>query len=300
MLDRVDRAIISALDTSHPRQKLVEDVLSGLTYGDRERLLLLSLDIGFRHLEPGTRQWDAETHCIPHTELHQELVGIIFRSNKSEGIADLLCAFTASYPLVPTFLSTFSQHVVELRNNNATRFSPRLRQHAIYYVELVGCDGLWEVGTEIFVAFLNFLHVGVEDVKASPQWALLLLETMRSPEASQHLSTQSWALLTELAIFRSLFWRDKDIIYNPYVTDFLLETQEWDKLECWVVWPPETDNTAEDLVRAMVSLFRQQPSAVQKLAERVVRSAHELGRAIPGSFSQILQQMFEEARIYIS
>ena len=57
-------------------------------------LLLASLEIGFRHLDfqyPGI-----ETGLI-HTEHHRELVGVVFESQKSEVITDLLQAWTR-YP----------------------------------------------------------------------------------------------------------------------------------------------------------------------------------------------------------
>ena len=59
---------------------------------DRERLLLVCLEIGFRHLDFRRRSIEV---ILTHTERHQGLVDVVFKSRESEVIADLLHAWTA-------------------------------------------------------------------------------------------------------------------------------------------------------------------------------------------------------------
>ena len=56
-------------------------------------------------------------------------------------------------------------------------------------------------------------------------------------------------------------------------TKSLAEAQEWDKLECWIVivGPGVAAVTEEDLENSTLSLFRQRPSAAQKLKEWMER-----------------------------
>ena len=160
------------------------------------------------------------------------------------------------------------------------------------------------VGSEKFVGLLNYLRVGVEDVNVLSQWASLLLEIIQTPEGAQHLAIQSWEVLVELAISGAGIWGSEDFIYDPQVTDILLGAQEWDKLECWVgviwvLWPPETDNTQGDLVRAMVSLLRRRPGAAQKVAGWMIRFSGESRGDVPTSFLQVLRA-FVAAETYQS
>jgi len=86
----------------------------------------------------------------------------------------------------------------------------------------------------------------------------------------------------ELAV-GSLEWLPQDaFIHNPRIMAFLINAQEWDKLErwmefIWIVWPPGSGGmTEEDLERSMLSLFRQRPGAAQKLEWWMERRSQKL------------------------
>ena len=64
---------------------------SDLPYG--KDLLLLSLEIGFRHLNPENRWIDPN---LTHTQFHQQMIEVVFENGDPEVIADLLCAWTSS------------------------------------------------------------------------------------------------------------------------------------------------------------------------------------------------------------
>ena len=139
-------------------------------------------------------------------------------------------------------------------------------------VGLIGYEGFEGVGVERFVQLLNHLRVTVEDMDFESGWTGLLLKTLRSCEAAQHLSHWYWELLVELAISAS-WWLGRGITRAPQIITFLTEAQEWSKLECWIgtvwmKWPPgEGGTTEEDLERSMVLLFRQRPGSAQKIEE---------------------------------
>jgi hypothetical protein len=160
-------------------------------------------------------------------------------------------------------------------------------------IELVGYKG-FEVGPERFIGLLNHLHV---DFRFSyiPE---VLLETAQSHERHQHLAIQSWeSLVWSIVVLPEPF---SNTVYTPHVTSSLLGSQEWNKLECWmgivwVLWPPETEDVAEDLKHAMKSLFCQQPSAVHKLTRWVKRGWKEQWMDPPKSFQLMCKQAHEAA-----
>ena len=269
---------------------------------DRESLLLDSLEIGFRHLD-SRHLWIADLR-LTHTEHHRGLVDVVFNSKNGEAIADLLYAWTAgSWHHEPAYTLLFSctRHLVDLQN--LVPFSSRLRQLLILSVELIGHDGSKEVGVERFVGLLNHLHVGVKDMRSEFKWALLLLDTIRSPKGARYLSSQCWELLVELMI---RYVREvKHAVQSPQVTESLLEAQEWDKLECWIgvvwmTWPPETEETTQDLERAMVVLFHQRPRAVRGLAQWMERWNKECNEDVPEAFHQICKRAQEATQQELS
>jgi len=143
---------------------------------------------------------------------------------------------------------------------------------------------------EKFVELLNHLHVGIRDMDYKPEWILVLLDTIQSPEGAQYLSNQSWELLVELTISMS-GWVGH-ATYSPQVMVSLLEAQEWDRLECWVavvwmVWPPEADEMTEELENAMVVLFRQETGTVQKLTQWMEWWSKEWNRDVLEVFQRI-------------
>jgi len=266
---------------------------------DWESLLLAILEIGFRHLGPRDLFVGAN---LTHTEHHQELVNIVFRSQSSEAIADLLHAWTAKsffHSPIHALLGTCAEHLVGL--HNLAPFSPRLRRLVVRSVKLIGYGGFERVGVKRFIELLNHLHVTAEDMDRESEWAKLLLDTLQSPEGVQYLSHWYWELLAELVISYSP-WLRRNATYCPQITIFLTEAQEWSKLECWMgtfwtMWPPWAGGiTEEDIGHSMLLLFRQRPGSPQKLEQWMERRNQKCGKGVPELFRRICKQAVEEAQ----
>ena len=251
---------------------------------DGKDLLFLSLEVGFRHLNPqnpqilaGSTKWTV----LPW------MVDIVFKSGSDEVIADLLHAWTShSDPSLP--LSECAGRLVDLQHS-----SPRLQRLVIWSVELIGPQGFRGVAVEKFAGLLDHLDVGVEDMDAKDQWANLLTSIIQHPDGNgvQHLSHPYWELLVELSLLGSL--QPGDIACDPDIMTNLEAGQEWGKLECWMgivwmLWPPETGiTTQENLGRVLLLLSRQQPGAIPKLEQWIEWWSVSQGKAIPESFQQI-------------
>ncbi|KAF9653348.1 hypothetical protein BDM02DRAFT_3182878 [Thelephora ganbajun] len=319
-LHQLSKAIVSAINATHPQRLLIQAILRDLTklenlprcitemayewcsatrenhssFEGWESVLLLSLEVGFRHLNLQRGWIDAK---LIHTEHHQELVDVVFESKDSEEIADLLHAWTArgwhNQP-ARTLLDACVGHLVGL--HHMVPFSPRLRRLVIRFIELIGYEGFEEVGAERFIGLLNHLHIGIEDMDHGDKWLQILFDTIRSPEGTRCLPIQSWELLVELVLF--LQWIDAE--HSPQVTASLLEAQEWDKLECWMgvvwmVWPPGTDEMTGDFEHAMMTLFRQRPSAVEKHTRWMEQWSE--GEGVPESFQQTCERSHEIVQV---
>jgi hypothetical protein len=323
ILHRLSKAVRSAIDGTQVQRKFIPHALDDLTklethpaclteiayercsmicenrqsLEDWEGLLLVSLEIGFRHLDPQTLYISS---TLNHTIHHLEMVDVVFKRQKSEEIADLLHAWTiedSSLQVAHMSLRTCTEHLVGL--HNIVPFSSRLRRLVIHSVELIGYKGFKRVGVERFVELLNHLRVTVEDMDYQTKWGELLLETLQTSEGAQHLSHWYWELLVELVILWPL--QDK-FAYSPQIVTFLVGAQEWNKLECWMatiwmIWPPEVGGiTEEDLDRSIFLLFQQRPGAFQKLEQWVERWSQEAGEDAPESFQRTCRQAHEAAR----
>ena len=264
---------------------------------DWKGLLLDSLEIGFRHLD---FQGAYFRTVLTHTERHLEMADAVFESQKSEAIADLLHAWTTS-SITPayTLLDTCAERLVCL--HNLVPFSSRLRRLVIRSVELIGYKGFEGVGVERFTELLNHLCVTTKDMDTWPGWGRLLLGILQTPEGAQNLSHWYWELLVELAILFPPSLKGGST-YSPWLTAFLAEAQEWEKLECWmgivwIVWPPEASGmTEEDLDRLTLLLFCYRPGAFQKLEKWVERWSQESGKDAPESFRRICKKAQEVAQ----
>ena len=262
-----------------------------------EELIPLALWAGFRHFDPQDQRIPGS---LTHTEDHRGLVEIVFKSEDSEAIADLLHAWTSkgrSHGPAHMLLSTCTGYLIDLYSR--VHLSSRLRRLVIRSVELVGYKGFKESGTERFIELLNRLHVGIEDMDYRSKWTPILLDTIQSSEGAQCLSIHSWELLAELTILPPL--GSGNSAYTPQVTASLLEAQEWDKLECWMgvvwmEWPPQTTVAIENVERVMVLLFRQQPGAVQKLTHRMEQWSKRRNKEVPTAFQRICKQPRESVR----
>ena len=251
----------------------------------------MSLEIGFRHLGSQDRYIG-----LTHTEHHGELVDVVFKSRESETIADLLHALTADGPYnapASPLLRFCTERLVGLQD--LVPSSPRLRRLVIRFVELVGCKGFERVGVDRLVGLLDHLHVTVEDVDETNKWARILLDVLQTSEGPRRLSHRYWELLVEIAISLPQ-WMEDGLTYNPRITTFLVEAQEWNKLECWmgtvwVVWPPGIGGIArKDLERLMVLLSRQRPGATEKLEQWMERWGRSPFNKVPDSFQRACGQ----------
>ena len=313
VLNQVSRAIISALKTSHRRSHLIRELLAGLTrleshplwltdmgyewcvavwenrhsYLDWERPLHLSLQLASRDLDLRQIQVYGPTPVV----FHRDLVDAIFHSNQSDPIADLLSAFNIHSP-PPVDVSTW--YIIDHLNNTNAPFSPRLQRVVMLLIQRTDEEGGFrEVETERVVKLMNRLHISVNDIELQPTWVQILVKITESPEGIQHLAVRFWELLMELSTVcpRGL----DDDAYNAYVMAFLLEAQEWEKLEHWIsiVCMQWVDvDTAEKVERAMTLLFCQRPCAAQKLTQVMERA-----RSGKDKFYPICERAREAARL---
>ena len=230
---------------------------------------------------------------LVHTEHHQNLADVVFESADDEAIADLLHAWTSTSDShePPTWFKTCARHLIELRSP-----SPRLRRLIIRSVGLIGFSGSEQVGAEGFARLLDDLRVSVEDMDATTDWTLLLLDVVRSPEGTRHLSHPYWELLAEVAALETPPAHNRT--YTPETTTFLEESKEWEKLEscigaAWILWPRGAGEAEGDLERAMTLLSHGQPGAIQNIERRVGLWSRESGQGIPESFQRICKQVHE-------
>jgi len=257
---------------------------------DGKDLLLLSLKIGFRHLDPKDHWVEAK---LAHTNHHQQMTNIIFESEDDETIADLLHVWT-SYSRShgpPTWLGICARYLINLQPS-----SLRLRRLVIRTIMSIGYQGFEQVGVERFVRLLNHLHISIEDLDHKGDWVKLLLDTAQSSEGAQHLPCPYWESLVELVV--SYPWLlEGGNNYHPHIMGSLEGSEQWDKLECWVgivwmVWPPGCGKTTkEDLQHITLFLANKWPGAIQKLGQWIERWSKRSSKDIPEAFQQIHKQV---------
>ena len=242
-------------------------------FEDWESLLLVCLELGFRHLDD---QRPSTNIRLTHTEHHQALVDIIFKSQKGDAIADLLHAWTLGRHFsgpAGALVDVCTEHFVGL--HNLVPFSPRLRRLVIRFIERVGYKAFEGAGAERFTELLDYLHVTIEDTDLKVRWTSLLLDVIRSSEGTLRLSHWYWELLVEMVVLTP-WWLRFEVTYCLEIIESLMESREWGKLECWIgiVWmfsgsPGAVGVTEEDLEDSMLLLFHQRPGAAQKLEQRM-------------------------------
>ena len=127
----------------------------------REDTVLLSLEIGFRHIKPWWRWIDAK---LIHTEHHQKLANIVFSSGDDEAIADLLCAWTSKSGFHTPYpqLKICAEYLVGLHHLHP--FSSRLQSYIVHAIGLIGYQQFEQVGVEGFARLLDGLQVCVEGI----------------------------------------------------------------------------------------------------------------------------------------
>lgn len=241
---------------------------------DGRHLLFPALEIGFRGLD-SRHQW---TNVRPvHTEYHQRMADIVFKSESEEVIADLLQARTTqNYPKKSRgLLDTWARHLIHLEH--VASASQRLWRLVVHSIEHLGFHSFDRVGVEGFAALLDRLEIDVNNVDSRNRWLQLLLEVVQSPKGRQSLSHSYWELITELAV-AGAWLLCGPIDYELQVMVSLEADQEWDRLECWMgfVWllrRPKIGAVPEGLERVMLSLLRQRPGVAQRLEQWLQRSA---------------------------
>ena len=263
-----------------------------------KRLLLICLEAGFRHLD--LQSWSIKV-TITATE-HQWLFDVVFKSQDSEVIADLLHALTIaakSHGPAQVLLYSCAGHLIGL--HNLVPFSPRLRRLVIRTVEVIGYTGFGGVRVERFIELLDHLHVTFEDMDEKYYWGKHLLDINQFAEGTQCLSNWYWELLVELAVSESRhlrFYR----INSLQIVEFLTEAEEWSRLECWmgIIWmlsPQEASALAEgDLDHSMLLLSHQRPGAVQKLERWMEQWSSMAHEDIPEPFKQMCKQARETTK----
>jgi len=264
---------------------------------NREDLLLLALEIGFRHISPQSDWMEAK---LTHMESHQKMVNIVFQSGQHEAIADLLCSWTStsiSHHPHPS-LKTCAKYLVGL--SHLQPFSPRLQQAIIKSIDLIDHKEFEQVGMEGVIGLLDGLHVNIDNIPKNHGWTGLLLNIVQSPEGIQYASHQYWELLVELVV--SFPWGLGGNTCGPHTMKSLEDAKEWDKLECWmgIIWikqsldedleADEELETDEELEHVTLSLFQQRPGAIQRLEHWVGKMSLYSARQRSKSF----QQMFDE------
>ena len=246
---------------------------------DWENLLLVCLELGFRRLDQQNLHRNIR---LIHTEQHRGLVGIVFKSQKSDAIADLLNAWNLGWgytELASTLLDIITEHFFGLQTLISS--SPRLRQHVIRFIAGADRRIFSHARVEELIELLNQLHVTSEEVSNTFAWSSLLLDVIRSPVGIQRLPDRYWELLVELAISASRYWgfEDPDRLK---IARSLIEAEEWDKLERWIgiVWMSSVPAgiTEEDIEHPTLLLFRHRPGAAQRLEQLIERWSREWGK----------------------
>ena len=224
---------------------------------------------------------------------------MVFKSQKREAITDLLHAWTTNgtpFEHPDDMVGVYAGHLIDLHNLGP--FSPRLRRLVIRFVEILGCEGFEGAGLGRLIELLDQLHVAVEDMDEWNSWMSLLLDVIRAPGGTQHLSRLYWELLVEVAVLVPWYleFEDNDALY---VAKILIDAQEWDKLECWIgiVWiycvTVSGGITAEELEDPTLLLLHQRPGAAQRLEQWMERWNQRHKWPVPESFRRFLTRAHE-------
>lgn len=319
VLIHVSRAIGPALRTPPPNCSLIREVLRILTKMERtpeltgvvyrwcdtiwedgrqypgwKSLLLLSFEVAFRHYHPDSLP---RPPGLLHAKHHQEFIKLIFTTNDSEAIADLVCA---SYMLGgwKQAFAVCGQYV----DWSTGPFTPsekaaRLRKFFSACAETCGIEVFGVAGKIHFVKLLNFLQIGLKDFVLPPRnsnWPEVLLAIIESLGDFEPLAIEYWELLVELAIL-GIEKRPAD---REAVMEYLVKERAWAELECWMgfVWmsnPPGRGEPMVNIVDKMMQLFLNRPGADQKLKEWMGRWEEECGGPVPENFEPTCQRALE-------
>ena len=264
-------------------------------FEDWEGLLLVCLELGFRHLDA----WQSYTPVwLTHTEHHRALADVVFKNQNSEVIADFLHSLTTRHSFpdhAGDMVGVCTSNLVD--RHNLVSFSPRLRRLVILFIENVGYKGFKSAGVEKLIELLDHLRVTVEEMNRMYRWMSLSLGVIQSPGGTQRLSDWYWELLVELVVLDS--WSpdfgDTDTLN---IAKSLIDAQEWGRLECWIgiLWmcSESGEIMEEGLEHSTLLLFRQRPGAAQRLEHWMEQwSKQHSSNRVPESLQQILTRVHE-------
>jgi hypothetical protein len=244
-----------------------EDLSSSNHYGC---ILSLSLAIAFRHI--GSKHVSLFNH-LSHTPHDEWMLDAIFTRGDDDAIADAVYVGIVDPYATPS--GSCTRRLLKLTERGRP-FSPRLRWTILHLVQEVGylASGYAELE---FVCLLNNLEVTVGEAgDAGRAWMDLLIRVLLTSVGQMCLSSHYWLLLGNLiSMLRKTHFAGHR---HTEVMKSLEEAQEWDKLEMWmlVVWWSKYDSEynsdpipipIQDIERATLTLFRQQPSAIPKFED---------------------------------
>ena len=245
-----------------------------LDSGDAKELLFLSLEVGFRGLDPQHRWKDIR---FTHTKHYQHMANVIFDHGDDGVIGDFLQAWTSlgRSRMLCKSLDMCARHPLNLQHVNPT--SKRLRQLVIHAVELVGVQRLGRIRVEEFTALLDTLRVNVDEMDLQGEWLRLIVHVAQYPGGRHSLPRRYLEIMVELVVTGSPF------PLNPASDELrfmvsLEEEHDWGMLEFWMglVWVtqcPSIHDIPEDVERVTLSLFHERPNSIQRLEGWLRRSS---------------------------
>ena len=205
-------------DASHHTRERPQNWVS-FNYPHRFFFLMI-LEIGFRLVVPGPA---LRLGHAPHRDL---VFKHTFSSGNDEVVADSMCAWIADSDHMPAGSCV---HYLAKRMEQDPPFSPRLRQMGIRLIEHMRNHGSRLSGPKI-IRLLNRLDVSVDDMEDEHQWAVFLVGVICSPAGFKGLSVHYWHIMGRLPRTWGF-----PIARAMELARLLEETEDWEKLEVWMV-----------------------------------------------------------------
>jgi len=230
-------------------------------------LLFPALAVGFRQID---------TNCISsgirltHTHYHEMMLENAFASDDDDVIADIVSVWAVDPLVTPS--GSCVRNLIKLTERERP-FSPRLRQMIVCAIQGRWPMELEAAGVEL-VLLLNHLEVDVEDMDDTVSklyWVSLLAGVLRSPEGQEHLSSRYWLFLGKL-ISMGARPPPQSHELDMKIMKGLEDAEDWEKLEAWLLtvwgsWYTGGTVPMEDVERATIKLFLQQPTSVPRFKD---------------------------------
>ena len=257
-------------------------------------ILFLSLAIAFRHIGSKRVFLRDRLSRTPHDE---RMFHIIFTRGDDDAISDAL--YVGIVDDKATSSGSCTRRLLKLTERDRP-FSPRLRWTILHFVQERWYSILGEAVLE-FVCLLNNLEVSVGEVgDAGRGWVRLLIKVLLTPVGQMRLSSHYWLLLGNLI---SVFPEACSAVdRQTEVTKSLEETQNWEKLETWmlVVWWSVYRRSdpipIQDIERATLTLFRQWPSAILKFEGLLENHTQFNSPPLFNTYKDVLRRICDQAR----